>query len=176
MNVEFRENLGLKDVFFNNNKKNKILLVKKIRKYKPKIIITNAIKDRHPDHEKASKIVYDSCFISGLSKCKTRYNGKNQKKWKPEFILYSIQDKYIEPDFVFDITPFFEKKLKTIKCFKSQFYNSKSIEPESYISSKHFIEFIKSRSIELGHSIGVDYGEGYVTSKKIGISNLSQIL
>ena len=176
MKVAFRKNLNFKDVFFKNNNKNKKLIVKEIRKYKPKFIITNSLIDRHPDHEKASKMVSESCFISGLSKYKTKYKDVNQKKWRPELILYSIQDKYLDPDFIVDISPFFEQKLKSISFFKSQFYNSKIKEPDTYISSKHFMKFIKARSIELGHSIGVDYGEGYLSSKKIGIKNLSQII
>ncbi len=176
MKVEFRDNLNFKDVFFKNNNKNKKLLIKEIRKYRPKIIITNSLKDRHPDHEKASKMVYESCFISGLSKYKTKYNGIDQNKWSPELILYSIQDKYLDPDFIVDISPFFKEKIKSISFFKSQFYNSKIKEPNTYISSKHFMKFIKARSIELGHSIGVDHGEGYLSSKKIGIKNLLQII
>lgn len=177
MKIKFRENLGLKDAFFENNEKNKLLLVKKIREYRPKIIITNSFEERHPDHEKASRLVYDASFLSGLEKVSSKYRGKIQKKWKPNFILYSLQDKYIKPDFVIDVSKFYNKKIKAIKCFKSQFYNNNSKESESYISTKNFLDFINSRSIELGHSIGVNHGEGFISSKSnIGFKDLFSIL
>ncbi len=176
MQVQFRENLNFKDSLFKISNKNKLKIAQKIRQYKPDIVITNSTNDRHPDHEKASKIVYESCFISGLRKYKTMLNKVHQKCWRPEIILFSIQDKYLEPDFIVDISKHFEQKMKAILCFKSQFYDSKSKEPESYISSKHFIKFIESRSIEFGHSIGVDYGEGFKSSKKISIKNLFNLL
>ena len=176
MQVQFRENLNFKDSLFKISNKNKLKIIQKIRQYKPDIVITNSINDRHPDHEKASKLVYESCFVSGLRRYETKFNTLNQKCWRPEIILFSIQDKYIEPDFIVDISKHFKQKMKAILCFKSQFYDLKSKEPESYISSKHFMNFIESRSIEFGHSIGVDYGEGFKSSKKIRIKNLFNIL
>jgi len=176
MQVQFRENLNFKDSLFKISNKNKLKIVEKIRQYKPAIVITNSTNDRHPDHEKASRIVYESCFISGLQKYKTKQNNTYQKCWRPEIVLFSIQDKYVEPDFIVDISKYFKQKMKSIFCFKSQFYDSNSKEPESYISSKHFIKFIESRSIEFGHAIGVDYGEGFKSSKKIKINNLSNLL
>ena len=112
-----------------------------------------------------------------LEKVSSKYRGKIQKKWKPNFILYSLQDKYIKPDFVIDVSKFYNKKIKAIKCFKSQFYNNNSKESESYISTKNFLDFINSRSIELGHSIGVNHGEGFISSKSnIGFKDLFSIL
>ena len=176
MQVEFRDNLNLKDSLFKISNKNKLKIVQKIRQYRPNIVITNSIKDRHPDHEKASNLVNEACFISGLRKFKSMQDDVYQESWRPEITLFSIQDSYVEPDFIIDVSKYFKDKLKTISCFKSQFYDSKSIEPKSYISSKHFMKFIESRSIEFGHAIGVDHGEGFKSSKKIRINNIYNIL
>ena len=77
---------------------------------------------------------------------------------------------------VVDVSDYFLKKMESVKCFKSQFYNPKSDEPESFISSKEFLEFITSRSIEMGHKIGVNHGEGFVLRQPIKINNISTII
>ena len=151
-------------------------IIKKIRKYSPKIIITNSKKDRHPDHENTSKIVKKACFLSGLVKYKTKLNNKNQQPHRPKLILYSIQNDYIEPDIIIDISNFFSKKMESVKCFKSQFYDPESSEPNSFISSLEFLDFVESRSIEMGHKIGTKHGEGFTLDNPISINSLSNII
>ena len=151
-------------------------LIIKIRQYTPKIIITNSRMDRHPDHENASKFVKKGTFLSGLIKIKSKLNNANQNPWRPNIILYSIQNNFVDPDFVLDVSDYFQTKIKSIECFRSQFYDSKSKEPESFISSKGFMEFVNARSIDLGHSIGVAHGEGFTCDSKLKIDNLKNIL
>ena len=176
LGVKFRENLGLRDGFFDSNEKSVLLLIEKIRLHTPNIIITNAKTDRHPDHENASKLVKKASFLSGLIKIKTKINNKNQDLFRPNIILYCIQNNYINPDFIVDISKHFDKKIESIKCFKSQFYNPKSEEDESFISTEEFMDFINARSIEMGHSIGVKHGEGFTSDSKIKIDNLFNII
>ena len=174
--AEFRFNLGLRDGFISSDEESLMKVVEQIRKHQPKIIITNSRKDRHPDHEAASKLVKKACFLSGLVKINTNYEGENQSPWRPKSILYSIQNNYVDPDFVIDITKFYDKKVEAINCFKSQFYDPKSKEPKSFISSKEFMNFINSRAIEMGHSIGVVYGEGFTSENKLQINSLDSII
>ena len=176
LGVKFRENLGLRDGFFDSNEKSVLSLIEKIRLHTPNIIITNAKTDRHPDHEKASKLVKKASFLSGLIKIKTKINNKNQDLFRPNIILYCIQNNYINPDFIVDISKYFDKKIESIKCFKSQFYNPNSDEAESFISTEEFMDFINARSIEMGHSIGVKHGEGFTSDSKIKIDNLFNII
>jgi N-acetylglucosamine malate deacetylase 1 len=63
-------------------------------------------------------------------------------------------------------------------AFKSQFYipSYDSDEPQSYISSPEFLEFIKARSEEMGHAIGVKYGEGFTSSRRLGVRDLSAFI
>ena len=144
--------------------------------YSPKIIITNSQKDRHPDHEEASKLVKKASFLSGLVKVRTELKGINQEPTRPIHLLYSIQNDYVKPDFIIDISDYYEKKLESIHCFKSQFYDPNSKEKESFISSKGFLNFIESRSVELGHSIGVKYGEGFTIESNLNIKSLKDII
>ena len=174
--AEFRFNLGLRDGFISSDEESLIKVVEQIRKHQPKIIITNSRKDRHPDHEAASRLVKKACFLSGLVKISTKSEGENQSPWRPKSILYSIQNNYVDPDFVIDITKFYDKKVEAINCFKSQFYDPKSKEPKSFISSKEFMNFINSRAIEMGHSIGTTYGEGFTSENKLQVNSLNSII
>jgi bacillithiol biosynthesis deacetylase BshB1 len=176
LKVKFRDNLNLKDGFFQINEDSLNALIIKIRQYTPKIIITNSRTDRHPDHENASKFVKKGTFLSGLIKIKSKLNNANQNPWRPTIILYSIQNNFVDPDFVLDVSDYFQTKIKSIECFRSQFYDSESKEPESFISSKGFMAFINARSIDLGHSIGVAHGEGFTCDSKLKIDNLKNIL
>lgn len=176
LKVSFRENMFFRDGYFTSNDKNINDLILKIRKFTPNIIITNSKTERHPDHEEAAKLVKKASFLSGLKKIKSKYNDNNQESWRPKMILNSIQNNYVKPDFIVDISKYYSKKIDSIMCFKSQFYNKESKEPESFISSKRFINFISSRAIEYGHMINVEYGEGFVTDTGVKVNNLSDII
>lgn len=172
MGISVRENLGFDDGFFENNKSNQLEIIKKIRLYQPEIILCNAIQDRHPDHARASTLVSESCFYSGLIKLETILDNKMQASWRPKAVYHYVQDRYSKPDFVVDITSYMDKKMESILAFESQFYNPNSKEPESPISSKEFLEFTKSRAAEFGRQIGVKYAEGFTVERLIGVNNL----
>ncbi|MDO9000580.1 bacillithiol biosynthesis deacetylase BshB1 [Sediminibacterium sp.] len=172
LGVSFRTQLKFKDGFFENNETHQKQIIEVIRKHQPEIILCNAINDRHPDHGRAAKLVSDACFYSGLIKIETSDNGKTQNAWRPKAVYHYIQDHYIHPDFVIDITDFMEIKHKAIMAFSSQFYNSNSSEPETPISSKAFIETINSKMALWGRTIGVPYAEGFTTERYPGVNSL----
>jgi len=172
MGLHARENLEIRDGFFQNDEESQMKLIKVIRKYQPDVVLANALEDRHPDHGKGAKLAIDACFLSGLRQIKTELDGEVQTAWRPRNLYHYIQDRYLEPDFVFDITPFWDQKEAAIRAFKSQFFDPNSTEPASYISSPEFLNFIKARAIEMGHKIGKVYGEGYQTQKTIEIREL----
>lgn len=174
LGVEVRENLGLADGFFENNKESQLKVISAIRKYQPEILICNSIDDRHPDHGRSAKLVSDAAFLSGLIKIKTTDGGKDQKEWRPAYVFHYLQDYYHHPDFLVDISDAIEKKIEAIKCYKTQFYseNYKSDEPQTYISSPDFLDNIVSRSATFGKVIGVKHAEGFISKKMIGIKSL----
>jgi N-acetylglucosamine malate deacetylase 1 len=176
LGVPIRENMAFGDGFFENDKENNLALIRVIRKYQPEIILTNAIEDRHPDHGNASKLTSRASFLSGLVKIQTTLDGSVQKEWRPKAVYHYIQDRYIKPDFVVDITPFWNKKIEAIKAYKSQFFDPGSKEPETYISKQDFFAFVEARSREMGHSIGVSYGEGFTKEKNIGVKDLFDLI
>jgi bacillithiol biosynthesis deacetylase BshB1 len=172
LGLSMRENLGFNDIFFKDDKPHHLEIVKIIRKYQPEIILANAVRDRHPDHGKGASVASKACFISGLRKVETVFEGKEQEVWRPKFIYHYIQNNYIEPDFVFDVTAVWDKKLASIKAFKSQFYDPESKEPQSFISHPDFMDFVEARAKEFGHKILVRYGEGFTVERMVGVNDL----
>lgn len=175
LGVSIRDNLGMADGFFKNDKEHQLEIIKKIREYQPEIILCNAASDRHPDHGRASALVSEACFYSGLMRVETQLNSVNQKAWRPKAVYHYVQDRQLKPDFVVDITPFFEKKMEAIQAFKSQFYNPDSTEPESPISMKNFFDVIKGKMTVFGRDAGFEYAEGFTVERTIGVENLFEL-
>lgn len=174
MGVLIRENLKMADGFFVNDEASKRKIITAIRKFKPEIIFCNAPEDRHPDHGRSAKLVSDAAFLAGLRKIETVDDaGTIQEAWRPTYVFHYIQDRFIQPSFVIDISEFMQHKIDTILCYKTQFYTQdfNSDEPSTYISSPQFLETVKSRAMMMGKRIGVNYAEGFISEKVIGFKN-----
>jgi len=167
-----RENLRFKDGFFKNDEEHQIEVIKMVRKYQPEIILTNALHDRHPDHGRAGDLANDAIFLSGLIKIETSIDGIGQGAWRPRLVLQYIQDQYIKPDIIVDISDFIEQKIACIRAFKTQFDSPDNNEPQTYISSPEFLEAVIGRSREFGKSIGTKYAEGFTSRKLLGVDSL----
>jgi bacillithiol biosynthesis deacetylase BshB1 len=172
LGVSFREQLNFRDGFFTNDEKHQLQLIEQIRKYQPEIVLCNAIDDRHPDHGRSAKLVADACFYSGLAKITTTFENKVQQTWRPKAVYHYIQDQFMHPDFVVDVTEFAETKHKAIMAFSSQFYNPGSKEPETPISSKEFIENLNAKMSIWGRAIGAKYAEGFTVNRYPGVKDL----
>jgi bacillithiol biosynthesis deacetylase BshB1 len=176
MGIEIRENLGMADGFFQNDEYHQRILIQAIRKYQPTIILANALEDRHPDHGRSSKMVSDAAFLSGLIKIVTSLDGIEQEEWRPTYVFHYIQDRFLQPSFVVDISKYMDKKLESVLAYSTQFYNPDLNEPQTYISSPQFLETVKARAMMLGKRVGVEFAEGYISEKMIGISSFDSLI
>ncbi|MEN8187199.1 MAG: bacillithiol biosynthesis deacetylase BshB1 [Bacteroidota bacterium] len=176
MGVSIRENLAFADGFFVNDKFHQLEVVKVLRKFKPDIVLCNAIDDRHLDHSKAGKLVSDACFLSGLRKIITEHKGEKQESWRPKFVYHYIQWKNVEPDFVVDVADFIYAKLEAVKAYKSQLYDPESNEPISPIASKNFLDSITYRARDLGRLIGKEYAEGFTVERYAAVEKLDDLI
>ena len=176
MGVDVRENLDMADGFFTNDEAHQRKIIALIRKYQPDVILANAPEDRHPDHGRSAKLVSDAAFLSGLRKVETMHEGITQNAWRPAYTFHYIQDRFIQPSFVIDITAYMERKMEAVLAYGTQFTNADTSEPQTYISSPQFLETVKARALMLGKRIGVGYAEGYITEKIIGFSNFDAII
>ena len=173
LEIQYREQLGLADGSIENNEASRLLVIQAIRKYQPEIVLANAIYDRHPDHANAAKLVADASFLSGLKKKETFLNGEAQDPWRPKTVYHYIQDYFIDPDFVIDISTEMDKKIEAIKAFKSQFVKPKKNEPNSILG---LLDQVKSTNRIYGRPINAKYAEGFTVSRYLGVQDFFQLI
>jgi len=178
LGVSVRENLEFADGFFVNDKEHQLSVIRIIRKYKPEIVLCNAVDDRHIDHAKGSELVSNACFLSGLVKIDTKFEGEEiwQEPWRPKQVYHYIQWKNLEPDFVVDVSGFIKKKIEAIQAYASQFYDPKSTDPETPISSKNFTDSVEYRARDLGRLVGTEYAEGFIVERHVAVKSLSDLI
>lgn len=174
MGLTLRENLRMRDGFFRNDEQHQLQVIQVIRKYRPEMVISNARTDRHPDHGRAGDLVNDAVFLAGLRKIETTDNGKGQLPYRPKLLLQSIQDTYITPDVVVDVSDFWERKLEVLRAYKTQFFSEAAPggEPQTYISDPGFFDIINGRGREYGKHIGARFAEGFTCRRLIGVDDL----
>lgn len=175
MGIHARVNLKMADGFFEINESNKRLIVEQIRRFQPKIVLANAVSDRHPDHGRGAQLVSEACFLAGLAKFETTWEGEKQTKFRPDVVYHYIQDRFIHPDFAVDVTEYIDRKIESIRAYSTQFYDPNSTEPNTPISGKEFFDFIKGRMMQFGRDISAEYAEGFTVERTIGVTNLLDI-
>lgn len=176
LGISVRENLKMRDGFFKNDEEHQMEVIKMIRKYRPKIVLCNAIDDRHIDHGKGAKLVSDACFLSGLKRIETDLEGEKQEAWRPQVVYHYIQWKDLKPDFVVDISGFMDKKVEAIMAYDSQFYNPNTNDSVTPIATKNFLDSIKYRSQDLGRLIGTDFAEGFTAERYVAVNSLGDLI
>ncbi|MDN6279748.1 MAG: bacillithiol biosynthesis deacetylase BshB1 [Psychroflexus sp.] len=176
LGLSVRDNLKFRDGFFVNDKAHQLEIIRKIREYQPEVVFCNAVKDRHIDHGKGSELVGQACFLSGLKKIETTHAGEQQKAWRPKIVYHYIQWLEIEPDVVVDISGFMQKKITSVEAYKTQFFDSKSKEPETPITSSNFYDSVTYRARNLGRIIGVEHAEGFTVERYPAVDSIFDLI
>jgi len=170
LKISVRENLLIPDgdIRISNENINKVVVM--MRKYCPGLVFAPYFNDRHPDHIHTSDLLKEAMFVSGLSKVKT-FEGENaQAVFRPSKLFYYMQTYTFQPSFIVDITGSFEKKMSSVRAFKTQFHNPDSNEPETFISKPEFIDFVEARAKYFGFQIGKKFGEPFYSEVNIELS------
>lgn len=176
LQLDIRENLELADGFFMNDEAHQRSIITAIRKYQPSIVLCNAPEDRHPDHGRSARLVEDAVFLSGLRKIETTDDGRSQEVWRPTYVFNYIQDRYLHPNFVIDISGVMEQKIASIRVYATQFDSPDLNEPQTYISTPDFLDSVIYRSKMFGKMIGVKYAEGFISKKMIGFNSFDSFI
>lgn len=176
LGVDYRENLKLADGFFEATQESLLKLITAIRKYQPEIVLANAPSDRHPDHGRGNDFISRACFLSGLLKIETKSDGENQMHWRPKVVYHYVQDRYLTPNFIVDVSEQRDQKFEAILAYKTQFFQSDMSGPKTPISGQEFLDALEARLVQYGRDIGVKYGEGFITERPIGTNDISNFL
>lgn len=176
LGAAFRYQIGLPDGFIQEDEASLLKVVNVVRRHRPRVVLANALVDRHPDHGCAAALVAKACFLSGLRKVTTRHNSAEQEAWRPVTVLHAVQDRWADPDLVLDVTPYWERKMEALRCFRSQFHDPASQEPVSPIAREDYLPFLEGRAREMGRLIMVTYGEGFTTARPPGIRDMMSLL
>lgn len=176
LGVQFRENLDLGDGFFRNDRESQLKIIQIVRKYRPEMVLCNAITDRHIDHGRGSTLTSEACFLSGLSKIITELDGQDQELWRPKHVYHYIQWHNIKPDFVVDVTGFMDKKTEAVLAYRSQFFDEENDKWNTPISSLNFKESVGYRARDLGRLIGTEYGEGYTVERYPAVDSIFDLI
>jgi N-acetylglucosamine malate deacetylase 1 len=178
LGAAFREILDVPDGLFTHHPDHWMPVVQAIRRYRPDIVLCNAPDDRHPDHGRAAKMVADACFYAGLEKIQTFDAASDvaQTKWRPRAVYHYIQDKQLTPDFVVDVTPWFETKMKAVLAFRSQFFDPEGLEPNTPISGKDFLDFLEAKARVFGRPALYGLAEGFICTRTPGVEDLFDLI
>lgn len=176
LGASFRYQLGLADGFFRADEESLRKVIVSLRRHRPRVLITNAVRDRHPDHGRAAALVAEAAFLSGLRRIVTEHAGVAQDVWRPVTVLHCIQDRWIDPQIVVDISDHWATKMAALTCFKSQFHDPDSDEPLSPISVPEFLPTLEGRARDMGRILGVAFGEGFTCARPAGVGDLASLL
>ncbi len=161
MGLSIHKMLDIPDSNIISNQENRIKVISEIRKYRPKIVFAPYWKDRHPDHERASVLIREAAFLSGIQKLET-----NQASHRPYRVIYYPSRIEFQPSFIVDITECHARKLNAIKAYKSQFQLELDQE-EININRPQFLEAVVARAKQYGSYIGADYGESFLVREPL---------
>lgn len=177
-----RENLGLPDGNIANTKANQRKLIRRIRRYRPHIVLINAAECRHPDHCAAAELATEALYYSGLRKIETTEDdGTPQEPWRPHHVLHYMQAIPFEPTFVVDVTDVWDRRVEALRAFKSQFHNpdyeAGEDEPQTFVSNPKFFQWVEARARTYGYKVGATYGEPFLYRHgPVGVRDLVEVL
>jgi len=167
--LDARITLDIPDGDIRNIEENRLKLIEVIRQYRPNLIFSFVGDTRHPDHRHTGELVKECLFLSGLEKIKTK-----SLPFRPAaFMRFPELFPWRKPDFIVDISDFWQKKMAAIKAFASQFSNDElSVEddpPRTFLKSREFLELIEAKSRLAGGMIGVKYGEPFYSDRPLSV-------
>jgi bacillithiol biosynthesis deacetylase BshB1 len=173
MNLDVRLNLEQPDGHVWPSEEARTALVRVLRTYAPKVLLTTHEDDPHPDHAHTSTIVRQAARLATM----TRYDQEaGLSTVKMPAIMHSLFSRRIVPSFVVDVSDFVEAKMNAIHAYASQFYKPNSAEPATRISDRSFLRQIELRMGYFGSLIGVAAGEPFYVREALNVSDPVELL
>jgi N-acetylglucosamine malate deacetylase 1 len=160
LGATFRQQLDFGDGNLQAGREQELEIIDLLRYWRPRLVAVSWPDDRHPDHTRTGRIVTEASFYAGLRALET-----SRPAHRPQTVLYYMQNYMVPPSFVVDCTKTWKAKMRAVTAYKSQFFDPKSKEPQTFISDPKFLEMIEGRGKHFGALIGVSYGEAFVTKQ-----------
>ncbi len=168
MNLDVRINLERPDGHVWPDEESRKSVVRIIRSYRPRVLMTTHWDEPHPDHANTCRIVREAARLATMA----RYDAETgQPPAKMPALMHSIYSRLVIPSFIVDVSDFVEEKMSAIKAHASQFYSAESTEPATRISDKGFLEQIELRMRYYGSMIGVNAGEAFYVREALNVED-----
>jgi bacillithiol biosynthesis deacetylase BshB1 len=172
MGLAVRENLALPDAGIRNDDDTRALLVQRLRRMRPRVVISPAARSRHPDHRRAAELVRDACFLAGLAK----YAPGDAPPFRPYKLLQVItyREDAVKPTFVVDVTDQFARKMDAIKCYSSQFDGATQA-GEVFPNGESLYDIVTHQAAHYGTLIRARYGEPFLTDETMRVDDVTSL-
>jgi bacillithiol biosynthesis deacetylase BshB1 len=167
LGLKIRENLGLADGEVPLTSAARLKVIRMLRKYCPRVVLTHYWDDRHPDHVNTGRLVAEAVHHSGLAKIDT-----GQKRYRPPILLFFKLPPLLPPTFIVDISDFIEPRNAAIRAYRSQLFDPASREPSTVLSHPDFLTKIESIHSYYGTLIGKQKGEAFFMKGVLEIRDL----
>jgi bacillithiol biosynthesis deacetylase BshB1 len=167
LGLRIRENLGLADGDVPLTSAARLKVIRVLRKYCPRVVLTHYWDDRHPDHVNTSRLVSEAVHHSGLAKIKT-----GQKRYRPPTLLFFKLPVNVPPTFIVDISDYIEQRNAAIRAYRSQLFDPTSREPSTALSQPDFLTNIENIHSYHGTLIGKQKGEAFFMKGVLEIRDL----
>lgn len=167
LGAAFRRQLDFGDGGLRTGREEEMELIQIIRRWRPSLVFAPYPDDRHPDHTRVGRLVTEAAFYAGLNQLET-----DLPAHRPQTTIYYLQNYLLAPSFIVDVSRTWKTKMRAIAAFKSQFFDPKSKEPQTFISHPRFLQMIEARGKHFGAMIGAAFGEAFVTKQPPRVDDL----
>ncbi len=164
-----RHNLHLPDAKLENTLEARLAIARKIRELGPRVVILPYWQARHPDHYRCSQLGYEACFLAGLRKADLE-----GEPHRPAKIVYASLYADVRPSFVVDISAQFERRLKALLCYRSQ-YETQAKGSDIFPEQAQITQRVRAAARYYGMLVDVEYGEPYVVKEMLRVADIARM-
>jgi bacillithiol biosynthesis deacetylase BshB1 len=168
MGLDARVNLELRDGHILVSEETRQVVVRALRRHRPKVVFTSHWDDPHPDHAATARIVREAARLATMR----RYDEQaGLDAIKMPAVAHAVYSRLVVPSFIVDVSDFAEGKAKAIRAYASQFYRADSPEPATRLSEQNFLRQLDDSTRYYGSLIGVAAGEAFYVREALNVED-----
>ncbi|MDR1726362.1 MAG: bacillithiol biosynthesis deacetylase BshB1 [Acidobacteriota bacterium] len=167
LKAKVRGNLRLPDGGVAVTPAARLKLIKVLRRYRPRIVMTHYWEDAHPDHVHTSRLVTEAVHHAGLAKIVT-----GRERHRPPVVLYFRLPLGMAPSFVVDVSDYGDVRDAAIAAHRSQLYDPGGGGLETVVSRPDFLSHVEGVHSFYGTMIGKRKGEAFHYRETLEVRDL----